>query len=439
MAGDLTLAPALQSWGRYPRHVHHVHGLWDRHQVLPVYRVPLLPYGNGRSYGDVCLNDRGVALHTRGLGRFIALDHAKGLLTCESGGTLKEILDLIVPRGWFLPVSPGTKFVTIGGAIANDVHGKNHHRIGSFGSCVEQFELLRSDGTRLTCSRSSHPELFAATLGGLGLTGLITWAQIRLREIHNPWLLGESLRFSNLTDFFALSAESERDYEYTVAWIDCADPKAQGRGLFMRANHAPFRERLPDTPRRSGFRVPFTPPIAPMNRVTLQVFNRLYYWGSRTDRMPRLVHYDPFFYPLDAVLDWNRLYGPRGFLQYQCVVPRSGADAAVKDLLVRIGRRGAGSFLATLKTFGDMPSEGLLSFPRGGVTLALDFPIRGQETFALLAELDTVVKSAGGAVYPAKDARMSPEMFQSGFPRLEEFRRFIDPGFSSSFWRRVCR
>lgn len=436
MAGNLILEAGIGSWGRYPQQRHHLHVLWDRSRELPLFGAPALPYGRGRSYGDVCLNDGGVLLSTRGLDRFISLDEERGLLRCEAGLTFEQILDLIVPRGWFLPVTPGTRFATLGGAIANDVHGKNHHRVGSFGHFVRELELLRTDGRRLLCSRQQNPEWLAATIGGLGLTGLVTWAEVELKRIHNPWLLAQTIRFFDVDEFFALSADSERDYEYTVAWIDCAARAARGRGLFMRANHSPALDDLPPAPRRKRLRVPFTPPLALVNRATLMPFNAAYFRFHRAGGTPELVHFDPFFYPLDAVLEWNRLYGPRGFLQYQCVVPL-GERAAITELLDRIGQRRSGSFLAVLKTFGDRAADGMLSFPRAGITLALDFPIVGPDTFALMTELDRIVLDAKGAIYPAKDARMPPAMFRAGFPAAERFTQFIDAGLSSSFWRRV--
>jgi FAD/FMN-containing dehydrogenase len=436
MAGDLeklSLRSGIGSWGRYPQQRHHLHVLWDRSRELPRFPAPALPYGRGRSYGDVCLNDGGVLLSTRGLDRFISLDDERGWLRCEAGLTFEQILGLIVPRGWFLPVTPGTRLATLGGAIANDVHGKNHHRVGSFGHFVRELELLRTDGQRLRCSRQQNAEWFAATIGGLGLTGLITWAELELKRIHNPWLIAQTTRFFDVDEFFALSADSERDYEYTVAWIDCT---TRGRGLFMRANHAPPLDNLPPAPRAKRLRVPFTPPLALVNRATLMPFNAAYFWSHRARGAPELTHFDAFFYPLDALLEWNRLYGPRGFLQYQCVVP-PGESAAITALLDWIGQRRAGSFLAVLKTFGDRAADGMLSFPRAGITLALDFPIVGPKTFALLTELDRIVLDAKGAIYPAKDARMPPAMFRAGFPASERFTPFIDPGLSSSFRRRV--
>ena len=423
------------SWGRYPRAVQKIIPLHWRDAALPATTETLLPYGNGRSYGDSCLNDGGTLLHTRGLDRFIDFDPASGVLCCEAGMLFSEILDFAVPRGWFLPVVPGTRFVTVGGAIANDVHGKNHHRAGTFGEHVRRFELLRSDGSRCQCSRDENADMFTATIGGLGLTGVITWAEFALKRISGPWLATETLRFRGLKEFFALSAESERNCEYSVAWIDCAaSGKAFGRGLFIRANHVPNSPNHP-APSRGRLGIPFTPPVSLINRASLRMFNALYFHCPRQRFV--LTHYVPYFFPLDAIANWNRIYGPRGFLQYQCVVPPENAESRVTELLQLIAANGGGSFLAVLKMFSDRPAAGILSFPRAGVTLALDFPNRGAVTFALLEQLDDIVVAAGGAVYPAKDARMKGERFRRYFPRWQAMLPHIDPRFSSGFWRRV--
>jgi len=432
------MAAAGRSWGRYPVTTEKVVALADRHAPLPKSDLPVLPLGNARSYGDSCLNDGGVLLAARGLDHFIAFDPASGVLTCEAGVLFSEILDLAVPQGWFLPVTPGTRFVTVGGAIANDVHGKNHHRAGTFGHHVLAFELLRTDGTRMRCSPSENADWFAATVGGLGLTGVVTWATIQLRRIAGPWMSAENHRFANLSEFFELSRASDRDYEYTVSWIDCvASGKALGRGLFSRANHAPAS---PDSRPAAGTRtlgVPLTPPVSLINPLSLRAFNQLYYHRQRKSVVHATTHYQPFFYPLDSIANWNRIYGPRGFLQYQCVVPPEASEVTMTELVSTISAGGTGSFLAVLKQFGDKPSLGMLSFPRPGATLALDFPNGGAPTLALLDRLDAIVDGVGGAVYPAKDARMSGAHFRRYFPQWEAFSRFIDPGISSSFWRRV--
>ena len=398
----------------------------------------LLPYGNGRSYGDSCLNTGGVLIDCRHLDRFISFDGDSGVLRCEAGVLLADILDMAVPRGWFLPVTPGTRLVSVGGAIANDVHGKNHHRAGAFGRHVRCFELLRSDGSRLICSPDDNRDFFRATIGGLGLTGLVSWAEIQLNPIANAYMDQETIRFHNLAEFFRLSKASDAGFEYTVAWIDClAKDVSLGRGLFVRGNHARSAAVAePKTP-RNGPSVPFAPPLSLVNRISLRAFNTLYFHRQRGDEAARQVHYRPFFYPLDAIGDWNRIYGPKGFYQYQCVLPMAQGEAGMTEILRKIAAAGIGSFLAVLKVFGDLPSPGLMSFPRSGVTLALDFPNSGDKVRALMAQLDAIISAHGGAIYPAKDARMPPDLFRQAYPRLEEFRQWIDPAFSSSFWRRV--
>jgi FAD/FMN-containing dehydrogenase len=432
------MSRAGQSWGRFPQANQEIIPLSDRHAVLPATSGSVLPHGNGRSYGDSCLNDGGTLLHARPMDRFVAFDPQTGVLECEAGVLFSEILDLVVPQGWFLPVTPGTKFVTVGGAIANDVHGKNHHKAGTFGRYVQELELLRSDGSRRICSAQEYPQWFAATVGGLGLTGLITRAKIQLRRVAGPWMSGEVYRFEDLPSFFRLSQASDRDYEYTVAWIDCASQgKALGRGIFTRANHAPAHpDSRPHAPSRR-LSVPLTPPISLINPLSLGAFNTLYYHRQRENVSHVTMHYEPHFYPLDGIGEWNRIYGPRGFMQYQCVVPPADSLDCMELLVKTIAASGQGSFLAVLKQFGDMPSPGLLSFPRPGATLALDFPNRGASTLALLDRLDDIVAAANGAVYPAKDARMSARHFKQYFPAWETFSQYIDPKFSSSFWRRV--
>jgi FAD/FMN-containing dehydrogenase len=426
---------ALESWGRWPRCTQRALALRDRAAALPAFEGRALPRGQGRSYGDSCLAPDGTLLDARALDRFIAFDPASGVLRAEAGTTLAQVLALVVPQGWFLPVTPGTRHVTLGGALANDVHGKNHHAAGSFGDHVSAFELLRSDGTRLLCTPQQNSEWFAATVGGLGLTGFITWVELRLRRIPGPGMEVESVKFGALDEFFALSRESAATHEYTVAWIDClARGTRLGRGHFLRADHA----AVPVAPPRGAPGMPFVPPLSLVNRLTLRPFNALYYHRQRRARQRASVHYAPYFYPLDGIAHWNRMYGPRGFLQHQCVLPPGAAREALVQLLGEIGRSGQGSFLAVLKEFGARTGPGLLSFARPGTTLALDFPHGGDATLALLERLDAIVVAAGGALYPAKDARMSAATFRAGFPRWEEFRRYVDPRFCSGFWRRVA-
>jgi FAD/FMN-containing dehydrogenase len=427
-----------RSWGRYPSAVpaEVLPVVW-RSDVPPLDRSPgpILPYACGRSYGDSCLNDGGLLLDVCALDRLIAFDPEGGVLRCEAGVTLAEILALIVPRGWFLPVLPGTRWVSVGGAIANDIHGKNHHRAGTFGCHVSQLELLRSSGERIVCGPADA--LFQATVGGLGLTGLITWAEIRLAPIPGPGIALERIRFSGLDGFFDLAAEDQA-FEYTVAWIDClARGRRLGRGIYMRGDHVPLDAPVPSPLRPARLTVPVDAPGGLLNRVTLGLFNEAVYRRQLGARRKTVVPYPPFFFPLDGVGDWSRLYGPSGFVQYQCVVPDGGNGAPIRTIIERIAGSREPASLAVLKRFGAIRSPGMLSFPREGITLAVDFAVRGPATFALLDDLDAIVRSSGGAVYPAKDARMSPESFRAFFPELDRFRPHRDPRFSSSFWRRV--
>lgn len=435
----MSTAPGLdvRSWGNYPRvrHAAVVPITW-RHAALPDAPRPWLARGLGRSYGDSALNEGGTLLATGAMDRVIAFDREHGVLRAEAGASLGALLELVVPAGWFLPVVPGTAFVTLGGAIANDVHGKNHHVAGSFGHHVRRFELLRSDGSRRECSPGEHPELFRATLGGLGLTGLVTWAEIGLARVPSPWFDVETRRMAGLEEFFALSAESGL-HEYTVAWIDAlAGGKDAGRGVFMRARPAAATTDAPPAA-ASRISLPFDFPRGVLNRASIGAFNALYLRRAGRDWRRGREPYARYLFPLDAIGHWNRMYGRGGFLQHQSVVPRGDAKATLQALLDALARHGGASFLTVLKVFGDREPAGMMSFARPGVTLALDLPMRGADTLALLDRLDAIVRDAGGAIYPAKDARMSPETFRASFPRHAEFARLVDPAFSSSFWRRV--
>ena len=396
---------------------------------------PVLAYGRGRSYGDACLNGGGTILDTSGLDRFLAFDDATGRLRAEAGVTLGEILALTVPRGWFLPVTPGTQVVTLGGAVANDVHGKNHHAAGTFGRFVTAMGLVRSTGETLTLAPGDA--LFGATVAGLGLTGLITWVEIQMIPVASDRIWQTTTRFRSLDDFFALSEAASRRSPYVVSWLDTLRP--EGRGLLMEGDFADAGSLPPPgatpSPRLA---VPFDAPEWALSPLSMRAFNAVYYRKQRRAQSQSRIHYRPFFYPLDIVGRWNRGYGRRGFYQYQFVVPYDDSPEAVQNILGRLAASGAGSFLAVLKTFGRVPSPGMLSFPRPGVTLALDVPNRGDETVRLLRACDRVVRDAGGAVYPAKDACMLPESFRAFFPQWEAFAAHVDPAFSSSFWRRVA-
>jgi FAD/FMN-containing dehydrogenase len=427
-----------QSWGRYPRTTHRrVSKVYWRDEILELLQRAepgsLLPYGMGRSYGDSCLNDNRDLLDCSAINRILDFDWETGRIRVESGMVLGDLLEVIVPHGWFLPVTPGTKFVTIGGAIANDVHGKNHHRAGTFGSYVDQLMLYRSDSEPIACSPSNNSDLFQATIGGLGLTGVIGWADLRLKRITGNTIDAERLPFSGLDEFLTLSCSSDEHFEYTVAWIDCLSGSRM-RGIFFRGNHGESYRRR----RVREWNVPFTCPEFLLSHGTVSIFNRAYRRLNAQKAGRSVVPYDKFFYPLDSVLNWNRLYGRRGLVQYQCVVARSQAES-IKQLVARVSASGEGCFLAVLKAFGETLSPGMLSFPRPGLTLTLDVPMRGRRTLALLDSLDELVLANGGALYPAKDARMSASIFQAGFPNWKRFGSFIDAKLSSSFWRRVTQ
>ena len=396
-----------------------------------------LPFGNGRSYGDSCFNSGGALIDTCNLDRFIAFDSELGILKVESGVKLHDILSLVVPAGWFLPVVPGTSMVTVGGAIANDIHGKNHHCEGTFGLHVESFVIQRSDGNSLHCSATENPLLYSATIGGLGLTGLILQATLRLKRISSSNMEVFVKRFVGLQEFSELSAQLSATHSYTVAWLDCVSKGAQmARGVFLAANHAQTGE-LKAAEQAHKMVVPFHLPAITLNKFTLRTFNQLYY--SRHARIDNSVisqGYKNYFFPLDSVGNWNRIYGKAGFYQYQFVVPLNEIDNLSK-IIEEISRSGLGSFLAVLKEFGDVESPGMLSFPRQGYCLALDFAHRKVKSRELIERLDAIVKSCGGAAYPAKDRLMTSDSFKAYFKRSDDFIPWVDKQFSSDFWRRV--
>jgi FAD/FMN-containing dehydrogenase len=431
--------PGFESWGRYPT---------LQSDLIPLYwttdfpppELPLtkiLPVGAGRSYGDVCLLDHGTLFPTRGLDKLLHFDPQTGVLRCEAGVTLAEILDFAVPRGFFLPVTPGTKYVTVGGAIANDIHGKNHHAAGTFGHHVLQFELVRSDGSRFLCSPSVNPDWFSATIGGMGLTGFISWAEVRLRPIVSRLMDYRGEKFVGIDEFFTLAQNATA--EYTVAWIDCVSTgKNFARGIFMQGEHAkePGALKMSAKPRLT---LPIDLPAFALNRVTMSAFNSAYYHKQFGKVNVAQVDYEPFFYPLDSVLHWNRMYGKNGLLQFQNVLPHAGGREGMVQILKAITRSGLASFLAVIKFFGDIPSRGMMSFPQPGVMLALDFPIRPEVSFDLIDRLGQITLEHGGRMYSAKDARMTAEQYQASYPQWRDFAQYIDPRFDSAFWQRVTK
>ena len=397
-----------------------------------------LPRGQGRSYGDVCLNygANNTLLHTDNLNRLISFDRSAGILTAEAGITLDQILQFLVPQRFFLPVSPGTKFVSLGGAIANDIHGKNHHVAGTFGRFVQRLSLLRSSGEVLECSPQVNSDLFNATIGGIGLTGIILNATISLVPIESAQIDQRVIKFQNLKEFFELSIAKEEKSTYTVAWIDClATHEKLGRGHFISGEHSTSGTLKAHTAPKIICPIEF--PSWALNQVTVRAFNTLYYNRQRQRIDTRQVHYDPFFYPLDSVYGWNKIYGKKGFVQFQCVIPPADKVTGIEAILNAASKSRTPSFLAVLKEFGSIPSPGLLSFPSAGATICLDFGFRGQETIALMHRLESITRECGGRIYQAKDALMSKASFHAMYPKLSQFLPHVDPKFSSSFIRRV--
>jgi FAD/FMN-containing dehydrogenase len=437
-------AARLLSWGNHPPFAQAAaacHWRGDLPAQLARSRAEhgtTLAYGAGLSYGDSCLAASDHVLHMRPLDRFIGADWREGVLTAEAGVTLGEILGVAIPRGWFLAVTPGTQYATLGGAIANDVHGKNHHRRGTFGRHVRRFGLLRSDSGRLDCGPQEHAELFNATLGGLGLTGLIEWAEIQLAPIRASQIDSVAQRFADLDEFFALSDELDGKHEFGVSWIDCAaSGRVAGRGVYSAGDFAGDGSLAVARSRKLA--IPVTPPFSLINGTSLRILNGLYWRSAPAARKHARVDYGRFFYPLDSILKWNRLYGPKGFQQYQALIPEREARSGIRALLAAIAQSGSGSFLAVLKRCGDLPSPGLLSFPQPGTTLALDFPQSERLGASLFPRLDAIVREAGGRLYPAKDAHMSGADFRRGYPAWERLEALRDPALMSRFWARVTQ
>ncbi|MGF6239003.1 MULTISPECIES: FAD-binding oxidoreductase [Paraburkholderia] len=434
----------LLSWGHYPYAPQASHPLAWRQSTQTALRElgtrfgTTLPFGNGRSYGDSCLAATDHVVTLRGLDRFISADWNTGVLRAEAGVTLGEVLALAVPHGWMLAVTPGTQFVTLGGALANDVHGKNHHVRGTFGRHVRRFSLLRSDSAPLECAADDNAALFCATIGGLGLTGIVEWVEIQLLKVGSSRLTVKTLPFDNLDEFLALSQVLDPAHEYGVAWIDCLSSGASlGRGIYMSADHA--ADGHYSSHARRVRRVPFALPWSPVNRVTLKAFNALYYRRQAARAGTAEVDYADYFYPLDSLLEWNRMYGRLGFQQYQFVVPETAARDALRAFLQTIASSGSGSFLAVLKRCGTLASPGLLSFPMPGISLALDFPQHEAKNQALFARLDAIVRDAGGRLYPAKDAHMSGADFRAAYPAWQAIEQLRDPALMSRFWQRTTQ
>jgi len=409
----------LQGWGRHPVVDADIDYPSSRSSAVAAVaasaRQAVIARGMGRSYGDSALAARVIS--SRYLNLLLDVDPTGGRVRCGAGVSLAELLEVFVPRGWFLPVTPGTKFVTVGGAISSDVHGKNHHVQGCFSEWVERFDLVVASGEVLTCSRSEHPDLFRATCGGMGLTGIILEATLQLAPLQGAFVDQTTLKCGHLEEALA-SLESRRSATYSVAWIDCqATGSRMGRALVMLGEHASGGTL--NAPRRRVLSVPADFPGWLLNSYSIGAFNALYYHRVRARSSVRRLHYEPFFYPLDSLQDWNRLYGKGGFTQYQFVVPKAAGFAGTSAILKRIAASGRGSFLAVLKALGP-ENANTLSFPMEGYTLALDFKLQ-PGLFELFEELDAMILDHDGRIYLAKDCRLSAAGFRRGYPRWEAF------------------
>lgn len=429
----------LSGWGRYPAleaRTHRPRSV-EALQQLVVSEPSLIARGNGRAYGDSAINTS-ATVETRHINRMIAFDPDSGQLIAEAGVLLGDIIVAFLRRGWFPMVTPGTKFVTLGGAIAADVHGKNHHRDGSFRSCVDWIDVMGPDGQTRRCSPQDDAALFDHTLGGMGLTGIILRAAIRLRPVETAWIRQTTIATPNLKAAMA-AFEAAQDSTYSVAWIDCLGTGSNlGRSLVMLGKHA-VRADLSPRQAQAPFQIkskrklslPIDFPAFTLNSLTVRAFNALYYWAGARKTGTQLVDWDSYFYPLDAILGWNRIYGRKGFAQFQCVLPLEHSEIGLTALLSEIAKTGSGSFLAVLKRFGKQDSA--FSFPMEGYTLALDFPVT-PKTLALLERLDQITIAHGGRFYLAKDSRMTGATLHASDPRTADFQAHRDSqGFTSRF------
>ncbi len=415
----------LSGWGRYPIIDTELTAIRDTRQLQSALQAEssCLPRGLGRSYGDSCLHSQ--VLDVSPLDQFISFDEISGELHCHAGTSFAEILRLFVPRGWFLPVTPGTQHVTVGGAIASDVHGKNHHLDGSFSDQLIELTLMLASGETITCSSQQHRELFLATCSGMGLTGVIISARFKLLKVPSAYINETTFKTANLQETLA-KFEAHEDATYSVAWIDClAKGDNLGRSLVMLGEHALTEsvlkqgKELFEIGKPSKLNIPFDLPSITLNSLSIKAFNELYYQRIRSPESHRLVHYAPYFYPLDGIQHWNRMYGKNGFVQYQFVIPKAAGHEGLQKVLRAISDAKKGSFLAVLKVFGQ-GNDNYLSFPEEGYTLALDFKLES-DTLAFLDKLDQIVLAHGGKIYLTKDARMSETTFKRSYPQWQEF------------------
>lgn len=418
----------IANWGNYPamESEEQLFSFDNELQQLVNDETPFIPRGNGRCYGDASLGHR--TINTTKYDKILSFDTVNGIFECQSGITLDQVLEVSIPKGWFLPVTPGTKYITIGGAIGSDVHGKNHHVDGNFSHHVIEMDILLANGETITCSPTLHTDLFEATAGGMGLTGIITRVKFSMKKIETSFIRQKQLKAENLEEIIRLFDEY-KDWTYSVAWIDCLKQGRNfGRSILMVGEHATLNELSEKQkaaplalPKKKQITFPFNLPSWVLNTFTVKAFNFLYYGKNFKKEISNVVGYEPFFYPLDAILHWNRGYGKKGFIQYQFVVPMDAKQGLI-EILNKISEKGMGSFLAVLKVFGD--KDTLIGFPKEGYTLALDFPVR-KGLFEFLDELDSIVLKYGGRLYMSKDARMKPDILEAGYPNLNRFKEIV--------------
>jgi len=440
----------LSGWGKYPKEkstVFFPQTLSQTKEVLTHSFRHYIARGNGKSYGDAALNyHNGILVHQK-WNHFLSFHEQTGTLTCQSHVTLNDIIQTFVPKGYFLSVTPGIKFITLGGAIANDVHGKNHYIESSFSQTVLSFTLLVASGEIITCSKTENADIFWATFGSVGLTGIILTVTLQLKKIETSYLSVSYQQTKNLSqtlDYFEKSLENE----YAVAWIDCLSKGNQlGRSILMTANHASIddckknKKNLLSTSSKKQKNIPFTFPSFVLNGLSVRAYNELYY-RVHSFKKKELTHYEQFFYPLDALSNWNRMYGKKGFLQYQCVLPLEHSEEGLKEILELLAHSSKLPFLAVLKRLGTQ-TQSPFSFPMEGYCLALDLPLKNDQIFPFLEELDQLVLTFKGRLYLAKDSRMKPDMFHESyhekFDVFKQIKKQLDPHglFSSSLSRRL--
>ena len=426
----------LSGWGRYPTIDAEVSTPRSIDEIKAlVKRGNAIARGNGRSYGDSAISKTNT-IQMKHLNKMLSFDVVSGQLVVEAGVLLADIIDVFLKHGWFPYVTPGTKFVTIGGMIAADVHGKNHHKNGSFGNYVDWIDLLVADGSVKRCSKAKNRQLFDWTIGGMGLTGVIIRAAVRLRSVTSAWIKQSTIPAENIKHAIEIF-EKSHSATYSVAWIDClARGPSLGRSIIMLGEHADefdlpkkFQKSPLSIPLKAKRKLPFSCPSWVLTASSVKIFNALYYWRVKQRPERQIIDWDSYFYPLDSILGWNNMYGSNGFAQFQCVIPLDASENGLTEILETIGESNVGSFLAVLKRFGEQSS--MFSFPMEGYTLALDFPINNK-SLNLMKKLDSIVIQYGGRFYLAKDSRMSRATFHKSDPRAKAYHRYRS-GFEADF------